>query len=254
MLKSALILLTGFGLVFGVATARAEPAAPAATIPAAYAVSVLDAEAAVSRALVEKGAGDRVKADITGLHGANLYEGSKPVEIKVTGLTVDKTAARWSASLIIASGTEVLTALPATGRFQEMAELPVLRRQLRSGDIIAEADIDLMQFPLARIRGDAVTDAAQLVGQSPRTVVSPGRPLRASELSAPSVMKKNTLITLRYRNKSMEITTSGLALRAGAAGDMVEVRNINSKQIVRATVIDANTAEVQPNALVTAQR
>jgi flagella basal body P-ring formation protein FlgA len=230
------------GAVFADATARAQT--PAATVPA-FQVSADDVEAAVAKALVAKGAAERVQATFT--HGQGpVFTAAQPLTVDIKTLDYDKRTGRWTGNLLFTAGAQVLSAMPASGRFQEMVEVPVLKRQLRSGETIAEADIDLMQFPMTRTRGDTVTDAAKLVGLSPRVVISPARPIRISEITAPSILKKNALITLEYNSGGMYIRTAGQVLDNGAKGDVINVRNVNSKQIVRAVVADAQTAQVAP--------
>lgn len=233
-------------LLCGLASAAlAEtPASTDATIPAAYQLTVADAEAAAAEALSAKGVGTRVHADIMGARKPVLYQGSKPLKAGIGGLSFDKTQSRWSANLLVLSGDTVLTAMPVSGRYQEIVQLPVLKRQVRSGETIGEHDIDLLDFPLARMRADVVTEAKQLIGFSPRATIAPRRPVRITEISTPAVIKKSALVVMRAISGNMEITASGQALSDGARGDTIEVRNLTSKTVIRATVQDAQTVQV----------
>lgn len=238
-----LILALAFTVMFVATAANAAPA-----IPPAYTLSAQDVESSVAAAIAEKGVAKLVHADVIGLKQSPIYQGAAPVTAKITSLNADVPSSRWSANLMVlgASG-EVITVLPIAGRFQEMVEVPVLKRQLRSGDVIAEADIGRMEFPLARTRNDIATDATQLLGLSPRAAISPNRAVRLGELASPSVLKKNAVVQMIFQTGRMEISTLGQALTQGAKGDIIEVRNMNSKQVVRAVVENANLVKVLAN-------
>jgi len=215
--------------------------------PAPYALSGHDVEEAVAKALIGAGVGQHVAAEAPTLHAANVYESQVPVAARITGLNVDKGTSRWNANLLVVNGGgAVLNAQPITGRYQEMVSLPVLKRSLRTGDVISENDIDKMDFPLARTRNDAINDPMQMIGMAARGGISQNRPVRASELTSPSVLKKSAVVQMIFRGHGIEITTSGQALTPGAKGDVIEVRNLNSHQVVRAVVQDAQTVVALP--------
>ena len=208
-----------------------------------------DAQDAVSKALTEKLAsetktGQSVSAIISARKTTPLYSSNKPVDVEMRGLRVDSSVNRWSANLIISSEDKVISALPLAGRYMIMSEIPVLKHQARNGDVISKDDVDLKLFPQESIHGDTVSDISDMIGKSPVRVVSPNRPVRTSEISAPSLIKKNALVQMRYKTNSMEITTVGQALADGAQGDVIEIRNTSSKKITRAVVTNSNTVDV----------
>lgn len=228
--------------------AVAPPAATAAAAtPQSYIFNLTyeDAEDAIGKALTEKAEnGKIVSAIISGKKAAPLYSYNKPISVEVRGLRADSEKKSWSASLVVLSEGAVISAMPLSGRYSLMVEVPVLTKSLRAGEIITEADIERKIFPYERIHGDNVTDSGQLLGKSAVRSISPNRPIRISEVSAPAVIKKNALVQMRYKTANMEITTAGQAMKDGAKGDVIEVKNTNSKKIIQAVVVDANTVDV----------
>jgi flagella basal body P-ring formation protein FlgA len=164
--------------------------------------------------------------------------------IDVRGLTFDAQDRRWSANLLLMADGEVLTAMPVAGKFEEILEVPVLRRMVKSGDIIGLGDVEIRDFPLLRTRPDTVTDLAALIGKSPLRSISPERPIRLHEIAGPTLVKKNSLVQMRYSSPGMEITATGQAVDEGAAGDIISVRNTSSRKLVRAVVEDANNVSI----------
>lgn len=218
-------------------------------MPYIFNISYDDAQDAIGKALTGKLAaetktGQTVAAIISGKKMTSLYSSNKPFEVEVRGLRTEDAARRWSANVVITSEERVLTAMPLAGRYVVMSEVPVLKHQVRNGDIINESDIEMKSFPQDNTRSDTVSDISELIGRTTVRVVSPNRPIRSSEISAPALVKKNALVQMRYKTDSMEITTAGQALADGAKGDVIEIRNTASKKITRAVVADSTTVDV----------
>lgn len=242
MIKYLFILIL-IGLAVPAFADTAE--APAATQPQyLFQLSYDDAEAAIGTALAEKGAGAKIAAVINGRKKDAMFSYSRPLTVEIRGLKFEPSPPRWSASLLFLSEGQVISALPAGGRYYEVVEAPVLKREVRNGDIIRESDIELRDFAVQQTGGGTITDLAELIGKSPLRSISAGRPIRSHEIAQPTVIKKNALVQMRYTSGPMEITTSGEAMSDGARGDVINVRNSASKKIIRAVVEDASTVSV----------
>jgi len=210
----------------------------------AFEVSYPTAEEAVTQALTEKGVGDKVSALMNGHKSKPLFAFSKPVTVEVRGLKYDKQTGHWDASLVFIADGDVISALPASGHFDEMVEVAVLKREMKSGDIIRENDIEIRDFSLNHTHSDTITDLSAIIGKSPLRTISPYRPIHANEVANPAIMKKDALVQMRYTLPGLEITTSGQALTDGAKGDVINVRNTSSKKIVRAVIESSNTVTI----------
>jgi len=210
-----------------------------------FQVTYGDAEDAIGHALAEKGAGTKLSADIRAANkNEAIFSYAKPITVEIRGLTFDKTNNKWAANLFFMSGSDVITAIPSTGEYQEMVEVPILKREVRSGEIINGTDVEVRDFPLAHTRSDTVTDISDLIGKAPAHGISPGRPIRLAEVALPPVIKKNRMVEMRYNAPGMEITANGQAMDDGAKGDVISVRNTASRKVVRAVVLDANTVTI----------
>lgn len=218
-----------------------------------FEVSYEDAEGAIGFALADKGAGQKVAATINGHKKEPIFSYSKPISVEIRGLKFDKTASRWSASLLAVENGNVITAVPVAGRFEETLEVPVLKKQIRSGEKISDADIEIRDFPVSATRSGTITDMASLIGKSPVRTLSAFRPIREQEIAMPAVVKKNDLVQIRYISSGMEISVTGEAMTGGARGDAIDVRNTASKKVVRAIVEDERTVSVTPLATQTSR-
>ena len=225
-----------------------------ATKPAnVFEVSYNDAEEAVSIALNQQGIGDKLQVTISGHKNSALYAFDKPVTVEVKGLQIERLDHHWSASLLFVANGEVISAVPSTGHFDEMVEIPVLKREIRAGDIISENDVEIRDFSLAHTRTDTVTDMSALIGKVPLHNLSPSRPIREHEVASPSIIKKNAVVAMRYSSPGMEINATGEAMNDGAKGDVINVRNTASKKIIRAVIADSRTVNIITPGMETSQ-
>jgi flagella basal body P-ring formation protein FlgA len=250
-------LLTLCLILFPLSAFAQEPlTAEAALIPAAtpvaqeqaprndFQIMYTDAEDAVSKALIAKGVSDKVSALINGRKKAPIAAFSKPATVETRGLQYDQQTHRWSANLIFSADGDVLTAMPVSGHFEEIVEIPVLKREVRGGEIIAGTDIEIRDFPVSRTRSDTVNDLSSMIGKAPVRSIAPFRPVRENELASPAIMKKNAIVKVLYRAPGMEISISGQALTDGAKGDVIDIKNTTSKKIVRAMIEDASNVTI----------
>jgi flagella basal body P-ring formation protein FlgA len=96
-----------------------------------------------------------------------------------------------------------------------------------------------------------IVDEAGLVGRITTHQVRAGQPLRAFDVTRPVVIPKDKLVTIIYSTPVMQLSVRGKALEDGAAQQAIQVANANSKSVVLAEVVDANTVRVtaQQNAM-----
>ena len=138
----------------------------------------------------------------------------------------------------------VVSAMPVAGRYEELVEIPVLKRQVRAGDIIKAEDVEVRDYPLSRTRSDTISDLAGVIGKSPSRAISSNRPIREGEIAQPILVKKNGIVNIRYSSPGVEISTSGQATEDGALGSVISVRNLSSKKMLRAKITDENTVVI----------
>jgi flagella basal body P-ring formation protein FlgA len=175
-----------------------------------------------------------------------IYGADEPVHVEVSGLQADAKSRKWSANILFKNDTRVISAMPMQGKFQPMVELPTFIKPYESAAIISEDNIAMKKFPAHYARSGVVSTADAMVGKAARRNISADRPIRENEISSPMVMQKNDIIQLSFSSNNLHITTSGQVLANAAMGDVVEVKNLSSNQVVRAVVKDDKTASVLP--------
>lgn len=238
----SLVMLITPALAIPSDPAKTEPAPPMPALQEQYfQLTYADAEAAIAEALASRGAGSKITVTMNrgDKNGDVIFKNSQAISVEIRGLRFDDKVSRFTANLVALSGDQVVSAVAASGRYDELVEVPVLKRSVKAGEVISMNDIELRDYTAARTRMDTITDMASLIGKSPLRVISPGRPVREHELAQPTMIKKNDLVTMHYQIGGMKIATQGQALEDAPQGGVVPVRNVASKKTVQARVQDA---------------
>lgn len=129
----------------------------------------------------------------------------------------------------------VLTAPPV------VAETVVPTRVIGARDLIGAGDValDSKEMP------GTISDLNLVIGREARVALYPGRPIRAGDIVVPAIVERNDLVTLIYSAGGLRISTEGRVLARGAAGEVVRVMNLSSRQSVMGRVMPDGTVEVR---------
>ncbi len=164
--------------------------------------------------------------------------------LSIANLSHDPANGRFTALIVAPATGTPLAKASISGRVVAMTEIPVLRRRVEPGEVIRTEDIEWSDSRADRLGRNVIIDPENLVGMSPRRPIRPGDAVLASELRAPVVVAKNSLITIRLETARMSLSAQGRALEPGSSGDVIRVMNTKSNKIINAAVIDSGTVRV----------
>jgi len=210
-------------------------------------------EAALRDALAEQGVAGDVQLMLDNPDLRLRLPSNSAGGLRIARLTVDPSNGRFLAQAVAPAAGEPQARLAITGRALAMTEVPVLRDNLKPGEIIRERDIEWVSMPANRLTRTTVVDSQTLVGMTARRPIRAQDVIRTTDLQTPVMVAKNSLVTVRLATDRMQLTVQGRALEDGASGDVVRVMNTKSNTVVSAVVVDSGTVEVVP-ARITAQR
>ena len=120
----------------------------------------------------------------------------------------------------------------------EIVSLPVPRGVIYPGQAINK-DIVVLR----RYRGKAteklpiIRRLGELNGKVARRTLLPGRLIPLSSIRNPYLVKHGKKAILLFESKLLTIQAKGVALESGGAGDVVQVRNLDSGSVVSGVVV-----------------
>lgn len=211
-----------------------------------------DVANAVKKEISRTLAGHVVDVEMPGFQGDIHLPYDVEASFDVKNLNVDRIKGRFSAVIAAPAGADkpVMTK-EVSGRLFEMVELPVLKNNLRNGDVISEHDLDFVTVRSADVAQNAITDKNALIGQMPRRVLGAMKPLMQNDIESPVLVKKGETVNVVLKNGALMLTMKAQAAQSGAEGETVRIVNTTSKKTLDAVVTGPQmvTIELASNAL-----
>jgi flagella basal body P-ring formation protein FlgA len=132
----------------------------------------------------------------------------------------------------------------ATATIEILGPVVVTRKPLGRHKPITEDDIELQTMDLSDLPAGVIADPAAVLGKRARRAIGAQTPLRADLIELPPLVKRGDLVMIVAESNGLKITTLGQVKKKGRLGERIPVVNMDSKKILYARVIDANTVKV----------
>jgi len=172
-----------------------------------------------------------------------------PATVSVSDLRYDAAKGTFTATLTAPAGAARPTVRRSvSGRVFTLVSVPVLKTARMPGDTIRAGDISYVDTRGDDLAASTITDPARLIGMTPRRALAALKPVSASDVIQPPLVKRGQTVILQLQNGQMFLTAQGRALEDGVKGDTVRVANTASNQVVQGTVTGLKTVTVAPPA------
>jgi flagellar basal body P-ring formation protein FlgA len=109
------------------------------------------------------------------------------------------------------------------------------KRTVRTGAVVSPEDVELRALPEHRGAGIA-TSLEEVIGYEVRRNLYADRPVLTEDVGAPTVIHRNSLVTLAYRSGALELTALGRAVDSAGLHEAIRVVNVDSRLTVVGTV------------------
>lgn len=122
---------------------------------------------------------------------------------------------------------------------------PVLRHSIRRGDIILAGDLRMEEVHLTRPVPDRVERSQEIIGLAASRTIREDQPLRYNWFEQPMAVQRGDKVRIKLTRGGLTLETSGIALGKGRVGDMISLRNPDSKRTYEAQIVAPGRAEIQ---------
>jgi flagella basal body P-ring formation protein FlgA len=123
-------------------------------------------------------------------------------------------------------------------------DVAVLRNALAKDAAIKAADLAFANKDAAELRGGYLTDPAQIVDRQVKRALPAGTVLTPSVLTAPRIVRRGQQVIIRAGKPALSVQMSGIALADGEEGQLIHVRNAQSRRIVEGRVVAPGVVEI----------
>ena len=143
---------------------------------------------------------------------------------------------------------QLFATVPLTMQLQRFADTVVAKRPIKRGHAIGPADLHVERRDVTGETGYFIA-TKHLLGQTVRVDVPALHIIRASNISPKNptpvtLIRMGDRIQMVAQMRGLRISALGEALEAGRQGEVIQVRNINSKKIVQARVVNRGEVAV----------
>lgn len=175
-----------------------------------------------------KGLPGKAHSSIGTINAGSLANGCKNIDV-----AMDAGARPWGRTHVKVRCTEgAAWSMYVPVQIHVTVDYLVSARPLQAGQLIAEADITIRDGDLAGLPADVLMDPAQALGQSANVSLAAFRPLRASMLNQPLVVRQGQNVKVVATGSGFQVSSEGRALNNAATGQIVQVR-LSSGEVIR---------------------
>lgn len=185
-----------------------------------------------------KAQGVRGHFDLAILAGSNdiILPFGSAQSVKIDHVRFSKDQNRFDASVIAPAQGQAIVRENISGTIQRLAQVPILNRTFKTGNVIARNDIDFIHLRTNALKHNIVLSEDELIGMTPRRIILAGEPIRDNEIQAPQIVERGELVTMVFDRGGLSLTAQGKALQSGAKGDVIRVVNASSSKTLQATI------------------
>ncbi len=199
--------------------------------------------AALQSAIAQKLDGQKFEAVLSDRNLMMHVPETASTDITVSDLRYDLNRGEFSA-MLSAGGGAAPVQKAVNGRLFPVTAVPVLKAQLQKGELITAEDLDYINVRNNELGANVVVSAENLIGMAPRRGLSPFKPMTASDITSPVLVKKGEIVTMVLQNSEMTLTTQGKALESGAVGETVRIVNPSSGVSIEGVVTAVKTVSI----------
>lgn len=123
-------------------------------------------------------------------------------------------------------------------------QVPVVSRSVRIGDVLTEEMFTFEKRLLLNVR-DTVTSIDSVVGMQAARFMNAGQVVQYSDLKKEQIMKRGQMVKAMVGTNDFEVAISAEVQEAGAIGDVVKVKNLDSQKVFAARVVDRGLVRIE---------
>jgi len=121
----------------------------------------------------------------------------------------------------------------------------VVARPLMRGEIIKEKDVRIEKRELLSIPAGIFSDPRKVIGKKARRILGVGEIITQRMIEEVPIIRRGDRVTIIAESPVLKVVASGQAKENGCRGELIKVMNLNSRKIIYARVVDANTVRVE---------
>jgi len=114
-------------------------------------------------------------------------------------------------------------------------------KDIGAHELITPEALHLERLEVGRLSAGYFTDFAEIAGYAAKRPLAPGMIITKSMLEKPVLIQRGAMVAILAKAGPLQVTAQGEALQDGRNGQLIRVRNIESRKIILAQIVDSDT-------------
>ena len=103
----------------------------------------------------------------------------------------------------------------------------------------------MQKMDLADLPSDVIRDPEEVLGKRTKRAISAQTVLRPDLVEFPPVVKRGDVVVIVAETEGLKVTALGEVKKKGRIGERIPVINFDSRKVLYARVVDANTVKIE---------
>ncbi|MCP4269795.1 MAG: flagellar basal body P-ring formation protein FlgA [Candidatus Brocadiaceae bacterium] len=159
---------------------------------------------------------------------------------------VDSSKDRGNIDLIVnaTSNSISLFKVPVNFKVRVFEYVAISKKRIGRHRILTRENIFMDKRETTRIRGIAFSSMSDLTGKMTTMVIQPNTILTEGNIEVPPTVTKGSLVKVFINAKGFKIVTKGLAQQTGYTGEVIKIKNLDSRKILYGKIIDSEKVQI----------
>jgi flagella basal body P-ring formation protein FlgA len=170
----------------------------------------------------------------------------KRSEVDIDVSLVDSSKDRGNIDLIVSatSNNLPLFKVPVNFKVRVFEYVAISRKRIGRHRNLTRDNIFMDKRETTKIRGIAFSSIENLIGKMTTMAVQPNTILTEGIVEVPPTVKQGSLIKMFIKANGFKIVTKGLAQQTGYTGDVIKVKNLDSKKMLYGKIVDSDKVQI----------
>ncbi len=152
-------------------------------------------------------------------------------------------------SMQIYNGEKLLRSYPFKVYVRQFDSVFVAREKVERSTKLAKSSVNKEWKDVTRVSGEIIRDLSVLKGSMVRQPIVSGRVITHNLFTAIPVVEQGDPVQIESNSGGIQITLNGIAREDGALGDVIRVKNLLSRKIIRAKIVEPGKLVLVSNSL-----
>ncbi|MCP5003412.1 MAG: flagellar basal body P-ring formation protein FlgA [Planctomycetes bacterium] len=169
-------------------------------------------------------------------------------EIYLEALLADANKIRGNVVVMVTATTNSdgipIFKIPVHFRVSVFEFIAISKRKIDPYKSLTKENVFLARRETTRVRGSIFSSIEDLKGKVTSRSVLPFTVITEEILETPPTVRKGDVVTLYIKTGTFKIVTKGLVQENGITGDVIRVKNFDTKKIIHGEIIDSANVQI----------